>query len=533
MYAIRRTFLTSVLLSLTLLGASAGAVLLPPLPQAPLVPTPLRQLLDEFPLPCAPLPASLNAAAQAQLDAFYQQRDDQPVWRDMAQLGALREQLDLLVDDGLDPADYPLPSSLDATAGCAELLASHTFLRAIRHLRSGRLEQRRFEPLWRPPEAARADPYLAALSIALRDVDQPAQAFAAARPSLPQYQALRSLYAQVRLQPLARWAPLPAGPLLRPGESDPRVPALRARLAAEDYLHGEPAARLDLRHDREVVAALQAFQQEHSLKPDGLLGPASLGELNVDALTRRDQLKVNLERLRWLADDLAGAQVQINVAAAELRVIDNGQELWRTRTQVGRPTRQTPLLASRIERLTLNPRWIVPPTIFREDKLPEIRRDPGYLERHQMSVADRYGNRLDPAQIDWDNPGQIRLSQAAGESNPLGRLALRFANPFAVYLHDTPSQLLFDKSPRFFSSGCVRVEAVTNLLDFLLGPDELLTVQERLASGRTQEYRLRQKAPLLIAYWTVEVGADGRPHYAPDIYGQDAKLLRGLLRSRP
>lgn len=527
MYVSRAAPLSITLLTFALIAGPSPAIELP-VPAEPA----LRTLIDALPQSCSALTASLDASARAQLDAFYRQRDDQPAWRDEAHLGALRTQLGELADDGLNPADYPMPSQLEALPGCADLQASHAYLRALQHLRSGRLAQMRYEPLWHAPDAPRPDLQLAVLSIALRDLDDPARAFAAARPALPQYQHLRVLYASLRERPLARWAALPDGPLLRPGQDDPRVPALRARLAAEGYLPDEPAIAVGSRHDAALIKALEDFQRDHALKPDGVLGSASLAELNVDPLTRRDQLRVNLERLRWLADDLAEAQVVINVAAAELQVYRDGREQWRTRTQVGKPTRQTPLLFSRIDRLTLNPRWIVPPTILREDKLPEIRRDPEYLARHQMSVHDRAGNALDPATIDWDNPGPIRLSQAAGAQNPLGRLALRFPNPYAVYLHDTPSQALFDKSPRFFSSGCVRVEAVTSLLAFLLSPEALADVELRIASGNTQEYRVRPKVPVLIGYWTAEVGSDGRLRYAPDIYGHDPLLLKALLGAR-
>ena len=194
--------------------------------------------------------------------------------------------------------------------------------------------------------------------------------------------------------------------------------------------------------------------------------------------------------------------------------------------------RRTPLLASRISRLTLNPTWTVPPTILREDKLPAIREDLGYLERHQISVLDRDGKRLDPQTLDWGNPGVIQLRQAAGIHNPLGRAAVRFANPFSVYLHDTPSQQLFDKAPRAFSSGCVRVETVDTLLAWLLTPDEAETVQARIATGKTQEYRIQRPAPLLIAYWTVEASANGALRYAPDIYGLDARLIEALPADR-
>ncbi|WP_235983331.1 L,D-transpeptidase family protein [Aquipseudomonas guryensis] len=483
-------------------------------------PVDLRPLLMQPASPCTTVLASLDDSMATLLNNFYAQRDGRPAWRDGSHLHLLQEQLAQLADDGLNPTDYPLAQTEDH---CSDLQASSSYLRALRDLRSGRLDQQQLEPLWRDPQQTRPDPQLAALSIALLHVDDPAVAFTSARPSLPQYQRLRAVYAYERLQPLPSWPALPTGALLRPGKQDARVPLLRERL---NLPADEAQAEF---YDPSTVSALADFQARHGLKPDGILGPASLSELNLDAPTRRAQLRVNLERLRWLADDLGQAQVAINVAAAELLVLQQGEELWRTRTQIGRVERQTPLLASRINRLTLNPTWTVPPTILREDKLPAIRADRSYLSEHEMDVYDHAGNWLDPEQVDWDNPGAILLRQAAGAKNPLGQVALRFANPFSVYLHDTPSRALFDKAPRLFSSGCVRVEAVDSLLTWLLPQEELVTVQTRIASGKTQQYRLPQPAPLLIAYWTAEVDADGQLRYAPDSYQHDAQLIQALL----
>lgn len=491
----------------------------------------LRPQLEHLSERCTPLPASLDENALQLLADFYKQREGRPAWHKQEQLQQLREQIEQLADDGLQPREYQLPEQIDEDPAeqrdCAELLTSHAYLQALLHLRRGRLHQEQLEPLWHAAELTRPDPQLATLSLALLHLDAPAQAFASARPSTPEYQRLRAAYAQRRQQPLASWSALPDGPLLRPQQEDARLPALRVRLAAEGYLT-EVTDNPSTLFDPATGAALQRFQAEHGLKADGLLGPASLAELNLDGPTRREQLRANLERLRWLADDMQSAEVMINVAAAELLLVRQGQLLWRSRTQVGRPARQTPLLASRIARLTLNPSWTIPPTIFREDKLPAIREDPAYLELNQLSVLDRDGNDLDPETIDWDNPGAIQLRQAAGSHNPLGRVALRFANPFSVYLHDTPSQQLFDKAPRAFSSGCVRVEAVDSLLAWLLAPEELEQVQARIASGATTEYRLQRAAPLLIAYWTVEATDTGQLRYAPDIYGWDARLIAAL-----
>lgn len=488
----------------------------------------LRALLEALPQRCTALPTSLDDAALQRLSNFYAQRDQRWTWNDGGRRRQLQAQLEGLADDGLEPREYALPEW--RADGCSELLHSHSYLQALFHLRRGRLAPPNREAVWHSPAQPAADAQLATLSIALLHADEPAKAFAAARPNNPLYRRLRGAYAELRQHPTASWQSLADGPLLRAQRQDPRVPALRERLRAEGYLQISTVTGNTF--DPATVLALQAFQDDHGLKPDGLLGPASLAELNVPPQVRRAQLRINLERLRWLADAMAEAQVLINVAGAELMVLRQQQVLWRTRTQVGRAGRETPLLASRIQRLTLNPTWTVPPTILREDKLPAIREDLAYLERQELSVLDRDGRPLDPRLVDWDNPGSIYLRQAAGANNPLGRVALRFANPFAVYLHDTPSQRLFDKSPRVFSSGCVRVEAVQTLLAWLLEAPELEPVQQRIASGKTLEYRMQRPAPLLIAYWTVEARSDGTLRYAPDIYANDAPLIAALARAQ-
>ena len=515
-------YLSALLLTLPLVANASSAQLA--------TSSDLRPQLENLSTDCAPLPQSLDDNARQLLQNFYAQRAGKPAWHNSGQLLQLYEQIEQLADDGLPLSNYPLPL-LDSMhieqPDCADILTSHSYLRALLHLRRGYLAQSRLEPLWRAPTLPVIDAQHSTLSIALAYLDNPAQAFDHARPANPRYQHLRQAYGQLRLRPPATWAELPSGPLLKPHSQDVRLPALRLRLSAEGYL-SLPAIALGNSYDLDTQRALEHFQRDHGLNPDGILGPASLAELNISAALRHEQVRANLERLRWLADDMHSAAIMINIAAAELQVVRNQQVLWRTRTQVGRAERQTPLLASRIDRLTLNPTWTVPPTILRKDKLPAIRDDIGYLERHHMSVLDYDGNLLDPQSIDWQRPGAILLRQSAGSHNPLGRVALRFANPFAVYLHDTPSQQLFNKAPRAFSSGCIRIEAVDTLLSWLLAQDEWQNVQARIASGDTQQYRLRNPATLLVAYWTAEATADGGLRYYPDIYGRDEHLIRAM-----
>lgn len=508
--------------------------------------SPLQLSLEQLPLACPALPVSLDAAAQASLQAFYRQQQFTQAWSSPGRLAALLVQLEQLADDGLNPASYQLaglrsfaqqPATVTQQAQCRDILISHVYLQALRHLQHGRLQQAKVEPFWQAPSqpealvpapAAAEDALLALAVFGLNDL--PA-AFQYARPALAQYQSLRRTYAQLRQQPLASWSAVAGGPLLRPDMQDARVPELTQRLASEGYLPATVTS-IDNRYDPAQVAALKAFQQHHALQADGIVGAGTLAALNVSPFERREQLRVNLERFRWLAHNLEATSLLINVAAGQLTYYQAGVPVWQTRTQVGRPERPTPLLKSQITRLTLNPRWSVPPTIFREDKLPEIRRDLGFLSKHEMQIFDREGNQLEAEQVDWNNPGFIQLRQRAGPKNPLGQVALRFANPFSVYLHDTPSQQLFAKAPRAFSSGCVRVEQALQLSQQLLSEAERERVSTLLASGKTHEFRLASPMPLLMSYWTAEVDSAGELQYAPDIYQLDAALLAALDSAR-
>ncbi|MEX6500908.1 L,D-transpeptidase family protein [Pseudomonas zhanjiangensis] len=492
----------------------------------------IRQTLAQRSEACAPGLAASELAAPGLLHELYARQAFVALWQQPNRRTALKQALLQVADDGLDPADYPLDDRRAATSSlqqqaCADLQASHSYLRALQHLAHGRLEQDSIEPFWRAPGSASPRPRPGVLELALNGLDRPSEAFAAARPALLQYQALRQAYAERRRGPIDEWPLIPAGHLLRPDSRDERIPLLAARLAAEGYLAARPATDAGL-YDATLLAAVLDFQARHGLQADGLVGPQTLSALNTSARERLEQLQVNLERWRWLANDIEAETLLVDIAGGLLSYYVEQQLRWQGRAVVGRPSRQTPQLKSLVNRLTLNPTWSVPPTILREDKLPEIRRDPNYLARHQMRVLDRHGEPLDPTGIDWENPGNIILRQDAGPDNPLGRLAIRFPNPFSVYLHDTPSQQLFSKSPRAFSSGCVRIEGILELLAALLPADDCSEIAQRLDSGQTQEFPIRRRLPIVIAYWTAAVAATGELVLRNDLYERDRKLLFAL-----
>jgi murein L,D-transpeptidase YcbB/YkuD len=504
---------------------------------------PLQEQLADTRFSCVQPAPALTEADREWLQAFYLQRGYQPAWTG-ERLQRLFTQLDGLADDGLDPQAYQLhplrqlaqfeqPSP--QLSACTEVLASSAYLQALRHLSFGRLEQAKVEPVWQAEGSLPVIDHGPLLQMAEAHLSDPALAFAGARPTSEAYQKLRSRYAELRRQPLPAWLAVPSGPLLRPGAVDARVPLLEQRLLLRgDLAQGVPPAEAGQGavYSPQLVAAVKAFQGRHLLKQDGVIGPSTLAELNHSASERMDQIRVNLERLRWLAQQLSPTAVLVDVAGSEVAFYRDNKVVWRARTQVGRPARPTPLLRSQITHLTLNPTWTVPPTILREDKLPELQRDAaGYLAANRMRVIDYDANPLDPRGIDWNHPGRILIRQEPGPHNALGRVAIRFPNPFSVYLHDTPSQRLFDNLPRTFSSGCVRVERVTELIDQLLAevtPKERERIARLWETGRTLRADLPKPVPILMAYWTAQVSDDGQLQFRPDLYGHDARILAAL-----
>jgi L,D-transpeptidase YcbB len=500
---------------------------------------PVEEVLQNLPDACGQGWADVDAPALERLFQLYEHHQLQLLWTSYPQVDELIVQLEALADDGLDPSAYQ-PETIrramqTATRDplhreCSDIFVSHAYLSALSHLAQGRLSQERIEPVWRDPDAAKQQADERLLAIASDGVNQLEHAFNKARPSLEQYHNLRKAYARLRTEPTQERRPIPAGKSIRAGMSDPRVPLLRQRLTTDGYLldplivHSDAATE----YDRPLEEALKAFQRRHALQDDGILGADTLTALNATQADRLNQLRVNLERFRWLSDDIEPRSLLVDIAGGRVIYFRNNSPQWEARGQVGRDTRQTPAIKSSVTRLTLNPTWTVPPTILREDKLPRIRESLDYLAEHKLQVLDYQGAVLDPASIDWDNPGRILIRQAAGPDNPLGRVVIRFANPYSIYLHDTPSQGLFARSQRAFSSGCVRVESVMQLIDLLLTKPERERVAGLLATGQTHEFRPAESTPILLAYWTAEADSSGQPRYRPDIYHRDPELLAAL-----
>lgn len=473
---------------------------------------------------------------------FYMHRNYRAAWTDERDVAQLLKSLENTRIDGLNPADFriselaqaheSLMAAAPSTAQRAmfDMAATRTFITALLQLRRGKVDPSRLDIHWNfDPAGGNAREDMNNLFAAL-DAHDVARAFAEAPPQEEIYRNLREGLARLRqVHDAGGWPKVTEGQSLKPGMDGVAVAQLRARLVAGGYLN--PHLSKKAGYDDKVVAAVKKYQTEQYLGADGVAGAATLAALNVPVEARIDQVRVNMERARWLLYKLQGTFVIVDIAGYKVAMYRDGQPIWRSRVQVGKPVRSTPVFQAEITYITFNPTWTVPPTILKQDVIPKIQNDPGYLAANRIRVFDREGNELDPSSVDWSNPRGIRLRQDAGPDSSLGQVVIRFPNDYAIYLHDTPHRELFAKTVRATSSGCIRVENPLQLVELLFNDPvrwNSAGIQKQLANGRTENIVLPVKVPVLLAYWTVDLSIDGRVTFKPDIYDYDARVLQGL-----
>lgn len=461
--------------------------------------------------------------------------DGQPRWTD-ERIDALRAAIAQTAADGLDPADFLAPElGLTLPAAERELLASEALARVAFTLRYGRANPLAIDPNWNYSRTFGTTDPARWLHDAITRGDIRAL-LQSLRPPGRYYAALTAALAEHRAMLLhGPWLPVPAGDTLKPGMVDARVPALRARLTASGDFAQPVAPQEALIYDAPLIAAVEGFQRRHGLVVDGAVGRGTLAALNVPLATRIDQIRINLERIRWVFRDAGEEFVAVNIAGFQAAYFRHGELRWRGRAIVGRPYRQTPIFRDELSYLELNPTWTVPPTILREDILPKLRQNPGYLREKKLRVVDPNGGAVSASGIDWRQVSAARfryfLRQDPGPDNALGRIKFMFPNAHAVYLHDTPARELFAQPERSFSSGCIRIEQPLDLAVALLDDPQrwnLATLNAALDTQRTQRVNLPRKIPIMLLYLTVVPDDTGRLQFHRDIYHRDPAVLQAL-----
>jgi murein L,D-transpeptidase YcbB/YkuD len=306
------------------------------------------------------------------------------------------------------------------------------------------------------------------------------------------------------------------------------------QIAAKDVTTDVPAPAYETdQFDDVLVEAVKRFQERHGLNTDGVVGPATLRQLNTTPATRAEQLAVNLERLRWMNRDLGDRYILVNLAGFTMSVMKAGREDFTSRVVVGKARRhRTPEFSEMMTHMIVNPSWHVPRSIATEEILPILRKDPTYLDRKGMRLVGG------DAPEDWTEvtagtfPG--RIVQRPGSGNALGTVKFMFPNRFSIYLHDTPSKRLFSRDVRAYSHGCVRVEKPEEFAAYLLtgqADDPMAHFLELRERRHERRVNLDNPLPVHLTYRSAWIDEDGTEQFRGDIYGRDAKVADALKRA--
>jgi L,D-transpeptidase YcbB len=463
--------------------------------------------------------------------AFYARRSFRPAWSGEQGPNRLADDLidalgraDL---EGLEPADYHLraiQTSLDSVRADAahgrsitprrladlDLLLSDAFLLYGSHLLGGRVDPETLHPRWDANRRA------ADLSTVLQDALESRKIARALQRLVPSDEGYRRLR-----------------------EALGRERAIAAQGAWPTDLSERLRLEGDLRDEDSLAVGLQRFQRRHGLEETGIIDSGTRAELNVSAEARVEQLRINLERWRWLPQDLGRRRILVNIAAQVLDVIEDDEVVMQMRVVVGREYKRTPVFSDTVRYIVLNPNWHVPSTIALEELIPKIHKDSTYLERFGMHLLTSGPDpqEVNPAMVDWSTVSAdsfpYRLRQDPGRLNALGRIKFMFPNRYDVYLHDTPSRTLFAEAQRDFSHGCIRVEKPIDLAVYLMKKSRWNrdAIESALDEGTEHTIYLPKPVAIHLLYWTAWADEDGTIQFRTDINGVD-RALAGALAKR-
>ncbi|MEM8794326.1 MAG: L,D-transpeptidase family protein, partial [Pseudomonadota bacterium] len=357
------------------------------------------------------------------------------------------------------------------------------------------------------------------------------------RPAHPQYDRLRSMLSAYRgLAARGGWPAIPDDVVLKPLDRHEHVRALRANMTARGYNHVNTSSDPDL-YDKELLKAVVHFQGRNGLEIDGVLGPKSFAALNMPAEERVNQIIVNMERWRWLPNNLGKRYVLVNQAGFRMRLVEKGRTVDTRRVIVGKAFHRSPMFSDKIQYLDFNPTWTVPRSIAGNEILPKLRRDPGYLAANNYKVYTSWKSdapAMSPFTINWSDVSSRRFPyksvQQPGPGNALGNVKFMFPNKFNVYLHDTPSRGLFARAERALSHGCIRVHRPLEFASLLFRNDQAgldgKKIDNIVSSGKLTRVRLKTPVPVHLAYFTVWVDDDGIPAFFNDVYKRDDLVSR-------
>ena len=331
------------------------------------------------------------------------------------------------------------------------------------------------------------------------------------------------------------WPVIPPGRVLELGINDTRVLTLRKYLAITGDLPAVTESINDSIFDKDVENAVIQFQYRHNLNQDGVVGKGMLSMMNVPVEKRIDEIRINMERARWVIHHLPEDFMVVNIAGYNVRRITHDSVVFYSRVIVGRHFHESPIFKGKLSYIEINPTWTLPYSIATKETLPKLQKNPNYLTEKNMIIMDRNGKELDPSTINFNklskNNFPYTVRQKAGPHNALGEVKFMFPNKYAVYLHDTPSRSLFAREERAFSHGCIRLDKKWELFLNLMDDPEVWNmnkINQVLASGKTTRVNLKKPIEILLLYWTAGADKQDKLYFNKDVYNRDSSVLKEL-----
>ena len=441
-------------------------------------------------------------------------------------------------DDGLNPGDYPVDSLIqlrDAIdpadpegAAIAELFYSAFFVSYAADLKIGRVTPQKVDPrLFRNRKTVD----VLRILTELKKQREPAKFLSAFESKNPHYQSLKRMLVLYRaMAESGDWPVIGMGPNIEAGGSDPRIPAIRNLLMMTGDHQGGGGGTT---YDPATVAAMKRFQSRHGLEAKGLIGKQTVLALNVPPVERARQIMLNMERWRWMPENLGPHHFMVNLAAYELQEIENHDVIGEMNVVVGAVATQTPEFSDELEYVEINPTWTVPYSIATGEMLPKLKKNPfAYAADFDVFMN---GSLTSWGSIDWNAYGRgkfpFTFRQHPGPKNALGKVKFMLPNAHNIYLHDTPSKDKFLQTTRAFSHGCIRLSKPIDLAYRVVGEIAgwpRAKIDATLKGGKTTRVPLPEHIPVHLIYATAFDGANGI-EFRPDVYGRDRKLYAALF----
>ncbi len=482
--------------------------------------------------------------SQKMLPSYYNSTNYQQSWRESKNIEELLDILKGSYNEGLTPSDYHLEriNRLISDVSSKEdpniyadldLILTDAIITYARHLIIGKVSQKSIRPGWDIPQLEIPEESRGYLHTALSN-KQLKKMINEIMPDHFMYMHLRNgLSAYRKIAENGGWPKVQKGQVLKLDVKDSRNVKLREYLTITGDLPPTTVSDNDSIYDINLEDAVKKFQFRHNLNQDGIVGKGTLALINIPVEKRIEELRINMERSRWVVHHLPQDFLVVNIAGFNIRRITNDSTVFYSRVIVGKHYHESPIFDGTLSYIEINPTWTLPYSIATKETLPKLKKNPNYLADKNMIIMDRDGKELDPSTIDFNSLSRGNfpyiLRQKAGPNNALGEVKFMFPNKYSVYLHDTPARSLFSREERAFSHGCIRLDKKWELLMNLMGPEwDMAKINEIVTSQETTRVSLVQPIEIILLYWTAGADKQDLVFFNKDVYERDPVVLKAL-----